>query len=163
MVNVRVQNVFDGGEQSRYVCQTCRCVSKKTYHLLDCADASQGPKISVRDLWEPILDTVQTLSCNGKTCVGTMASLRLESHGRRVGSAVLCGLVIGPRRVPGQTQEDGTVTAIVIVVVLQELGNSVVNLLVVERLRSLAGSGTRTLGRCKLGKSSAYEAMTRKE
>lgn len=114
---------------------------EKTYQLLNGSNTSQGPEITIGDLRELILDTVQTLAGNAETSVGTVASLGLEAHGGEVGTAVLGVDVIGSGGVPGETQENGAVGAVIVVLVLDDGSDGVVDLLVVEGLLELLGSG----------------------
>lgn len=69
-----------------------------------------------------------------------MASLGLEAHGGKVGTAILGVDVVGTGCVPGETEEDGAVGAVIIVLVLDDGSDGVVDLLVVEGLLGLLSS-----------------------
>lgn len=112
-------------------------LARLTYQLLDGGNTSQGPEITVRDFGELILDAVQTLTGNSQTGVSTVAGLGLEAHGGIVGATILGVDVVGARGVPGETEEDGAVRAVVVVLILDNGSNGVVDLLVVERLLGL--------------------------
>lgn len=67
-----------------------------------------------------------------ETSISTVVGLGSESHGGAVAATSASLLVIGARSVPGETDEDGAVaTIIVVVLLLQTAGNLVVDLLVV--------------------------------
>jgi len=80
-----------------------------------------------------------------------MAGLGLVAHGRKVGTTILGGLVVGSRGVPSETEEDGTVGAVIVVLILNDSSNGVVDFLVVEGLLGLlSGGSSNDLGKRRL-------------
>ena len=103
-----------------------------TLHLLDGGDATEDPEIGVGEPRELGLDGLEEVAGGEQAGVGAVVGLGGEAHGGTVAATSSGGLVKGARCVPGETQQDGTEAAIVVVVLLLEArGNLVVHLLVV--------------------------------
>lgn len=115
-------------------------------HLLDGSDTSKSPEVRVGDPGELLLDGVEEVAGSVKTGVGTVVTLGRESHGGTVAATSLGLSVVGTTGVPGETDKDGSVRAIIVVVVLnEELSDLVVDLLVVLLLGGEDTSGLNLL------------------
>lgn len=93
------------------------------------------------------LDGLQEVSGRLQTSVGAVASLRCESHGSTIGSTSTSLLVIGTTCVPGQSEQDGTIAPIIILILVRELSSDLfVDLLVVLELwgKETSGLGRRS-------------------
>ena len=78
------------------------------------------------------LDGLEEVTGNVEAGVGAVGGLGREPHGSTVAATGLRLGVIGAAGVPGKAEEDGSIAAIlVLVVLLDELGDGVVHLLVV--------------------------------
>lgn len=80
--------------------------------LLDSGDTAEGPEVTVRDPGELLLDALHVVAGNVEAVVGTVAALVGETHGSVVGAARAVLLVVGARRVPGKTEDDGSERAV---------------------------------------------------
>lgn len=101
-------------------------------HLLDGGDAAQDPEVRVADPGEGGLDGLEEVAGGLQTGVGAMVALGSEAHGGAVGTAGAGQLVVGAGGVPCETKQDRAVAAVIVVVVLlEQLGDVVVGLLVV--------------------------------
>jgi hypothetical protein len=101
-------------------------------HLLDGSNTSKSPEVRVGDPGELLLHGVEEVAGSVKTGIGTVVTLRGESHGSTVAATSLGLGIVGATGVPCETDKDGSVRAIVVLIVLnEELSDLVVDLLVI--------------------------------
>ena len=114
---------------------------------MDRAGGGQSPEVGVGDPGEGLLDGLEEVAGGDQAGVGAVVTLGGETHGGAVGAAGAGLLVVGARGVPSETEEDGAVRAIVVVVLVDELlGDEVVDLLVVLAAGRECGGALLALG-----------------
>src|SRR3954453_12901269 len=78
------------------------------------------------------LNWLQEVSGGLQSSVRSVISLRLESHGGSIAASSLGLDIISSRRMPRQSHEDRSVRPIIIIILLlQPLGNLIIHLLVI--------------------------------
>lgn len=126
----------------------------RTLHFLYCGDAGESPEVGVCDPGKLFLDWVQEISSGFQAGVRSVVTFRGESHGGAVGATGVGQLVVSAlffsfpisawvldqhlrsAAVPCQSYDDGTITSVVVVILLfEKLRYSVVYLLVVLLFR----------------------------
>jgi len=101
-------------------------------HFLDGTDTSKNPKVGIGNPWELLLDGLHEVSGSLQTSIGTVVTFWGKSHGSTIATTSSGCCIVGSACVPGQSHQDWTVASIIIVIFLLEcLGNLVVNLLVI--------------------------------
>lgn len=83
-----------------------------TLGLLNGTDTGERPQVTVRDPGELLLDGLEQVSGNLETVVGAVLGFGLESHSGVVGTARAVFLVVGSRRVPCESDQDGAVGSV---------------------------------------------------
>jgi hypothetical protein len=78
-------------------------------HLLDSSNTSKNPEIGVGDPGELLLDGVEEVAGSVKAGIGTVITLRGESHGSTVATTSLGLGIIGATGVPCKTNKDRSV------------------------------------------------------
>lgn len=103
-----------------------------TLHLLEGADTGENPEVRVGDPRELSLDGLEEIASGDQTGVGAVVTLGSEPHGGTVAATSAGHGIVCARGVPGKTDQDGAVAAVIVLIVFnQSLGNGVVDLLVV--------------------------------
>lgn len=129
-------------------------------HLLNTSDTSEDPEIRIGDPWELLctidmlagvrfrevdiltLDWLQEVPGSFETGIGAVVGFGGKSHGCTIAASGLGVRVVSSRSMPGQSDEDWSIAAIIIIILILELlRHSLVYLLVV-----LVGWGKWTLG-----------------
>lgn len=131
-------------------------------HLLDGAAGGESPQVGVGDPGEGLLHGLEEVASSDQTGVGAVVALRRETHGGTVGAAGAGLLVVGAGGVPAETEEDGAVGAVIVVILVNELlGDEVVDLLVVLLAGREGGRALLALGGAALleGLSVAAESV----
>lgn len=78
------------------------------------------------------LDGLEEVTSSLQASIGTVVALRRKAHGSAIGATRLRLSIVGSGRVPGQAHQHRAIGAVVVLVlVLQLLGNGIVHLLVV--------------------------------
>ena len=122
----------------------------RALHLLDGADAGEGPEVGVGDPgelfwkgtsfvswrvkgWDGLtLHWLEEVSGVLQTSIGTVITFWSKPHSRTVAATGSCSCIVGTAAVPRESDQDWTIAAIVVLITLdQEVGDLVVDLLVV--------------------------------